>query len=389
MKPFRHGRQVVGFTLIEMLVVIAIIGILAALLLPATNNAKLRAKRTTCVNHLRQVGLGFHMFANDRDGKLPMQVSTRDGGTAELVNPTNQESADFISTYRHFLSLSNELVTPKILHCAMDTRTAAENFPSLRNTNVSYFVNLRAEHGRSMSILAGDRNLTNDLAGGPVLRLDANSYLRWTAELHRFKGNVLFGDGHVEEMNRPALMITTANADTVASLVVPTDGPPAVTPPPRAATPVPPVTTEGTSSPTSSQPTGQPPQIAPLSQATNTQSSSPKATPAQSVPTGGRTSSRSSDARALAESSVTSQTRTQQTIQVTNFIASNNVSVVVNSEELTMGSFDYKLVRLLQSAIKWWYLLLLILVLLFILYTFWREWSKRRQRPAMRRLMRD
>src|SRR5262245_35454440 len=111
MKPLRHFRQVVGFTLIEMLVVIAIITILAALLLPAVNTTKLRAKRVTCVNHLKQIGLGFQMFAHEHDGKLPMQVSTRDGGTEELISPTNQESADFTSAYRHLQTLSNELVT--------------------------------------------------------------------------------------------------------------------------------------------------------------------------------------------------------------------------------------------------------------------------------------
>src|SRR5215203_4901499 len=180
MKPLRHRRQVVGFTLIELLVVIAIIGILAALLLPAVNTTKVRAKRTTCVNHLRQIGLGFQLFAHDHDGKLPMEVPVRDGGTEELINPINQESADFTSAYRHLQTLSNELVTPKILLCARDTRLAAGDFLSLKNTNVSYFVNVRAENGKSTSILAGDRNLTSDGSGQSVLRLDANHYLRWT-----------------------------------------------------------------------------------------------------------------------------------------------------------------------------------------------------------------
>jgi prepilin-type N-terminal cleavage/methylation domain-containing protein len=56
-----------AFTLLEVLVVVAIIGILAALLLPALSRAKANAKRTTCLNNLMQIGQGVHMYAGDFD----------------------------------------------------------------------------------------------------------------------------------------------------------------------------------------------------------------------------------------------------------------------------------------------------------------------------------
>ncbi len=66
-----QSRRVAGFTLIELLVVIAIIAILAAMLLPALASVKDKAKRAACVNNMRQLGLGYTMYAGDNQENFP------------------------------------------------------------------------------------------------------------------------------------------------------------------------------------------------------------------------------------------------------------------------------------------------------------------------------
>ena len=208
MKPRISNRSTAALTLVEVLVVVFVLVVLAAIILPALSAAKRRGCHINCVNNVKQVGLGFRIWADDHQGKNPMEISTNNGGTIELA-----AKGDVVATFQ---IMSNELSTPRVLICPEDTNHIfATNFSgAFFAKNISYFIGIDASTNLPGAFLSGDANFES--RGIPVepglFTVWTNTPIAWDSTRHvnvaetRYWffskkygwGNIGLGDGSVQ-----------------------------------------------------------------------------------------------------------------------------------------------------------------------------------------------
>ena len=141
------SRAKKGFTLVELLVVIAIIGILIALLLPAVQAAREAARRTQCLNNLKQIGLACHNY-NDTLKKLPWNYDPMDGQIAPyswivgILPYCEQENLHAKVNFNLHATgsepwgnLSEDEFFPGTVNCSSDPNDARD---VIRNTNLTF-----------------------------------------------------------------------------------------------------------------------------------------------------------------------------------------------------------------------------------------------------------
>lgn len=182
-----------GFTLIETLIVMALITILAAMLFPVFAQAREKVRQTTCASNLRQIGNGVALYRMDYDEAFPFAVDPvwrcfpadykkdgidvfQSGTLAELLQP-----------YSH---------SHEIFHCPSDTGPVPACLPQKPTLFASQGISYYLDDTFTRYHLT-ESNLTN-----PANHYYAGDYQqKWhtfpEADYYQLRGNVLFVDGHV------------------------------------------------------------------------------------------------------------------------------------------------------------------------------------------------
>ncbi len=200
-----------AFTLIELLVVIAIIAILAAILFPVFARARENARRASCMSNLKQIALGFRMYSQDYDEKMPM-MSTNTSTTPVIPGDTQfnyysgggyywntwaSQIYPYIKSTQIFLCPSNPFTTTNPYVWYGSSYGLPSNAVNSSGALVSYFntttsISLAQFQQPSQSMLISEKGA----GGGPQYLLSGQYYAMWAA--HFDGGNVAFVDGHVK-----------------------------------------------------------------------------------------------------------------------------------------------------------------------------------------------
>ena len=195
---YPQPRRAFGFTLIEILVVISIIAILAAILFPAFARARENARRASCQSNLKQIGLGFTQYLQDYDERYPM-LDNHIKGWAQQLDPY--------------------LKSTQLFACPSDAGSDVSMSNNGGQIPASYAVNVRivkpeytdpkfetyssvALNAPSQKILAGENGSSDSGMGW----YDWYTADKWNEVAgngfkgHLGTGNFLFADGHVKAL---------------------------------------------------------------------------------------------------------------------------------------------------------------------------------------------
>lgn len=230
--PSRDQGAHYAFTLIELLVVIAIIALLAAILFPVFARARENARKSSCQNNLKQIGVGLSQYVQDYDEGMPAQqygfVNTQGQDVAFYANgTTNIGGTNSVTGNNWILNIQPYVKSWQLFACP--SASASSNYAPSGNSNSNYLANgvafidstnggLTARNISSIPatstliwVQEGSGRMRNALcrpwlsalgtsgANGTFSTWNANQAGYYRANYVHFEGgNLLFTDGHVK-----------------------------------------------------------------------------------------------------------------------------------------------------------------------------------------------
>jgi prepilin-type N-terminal cleavage/methylation domain-containing protein len=213
-----------GFTLAELLAVIATIAILAALLLPVLSKAKTKAQRTSCMSNLRQLGLAWVMYYQDNNGRLVESYPVNNPNAwvlGDMTVPGQANNPELIRQGKHYPFDRDT----HIYHCPTDkgVTVGGKTLATVRSYSMNSFMGARAQSVGPVPVSADrfiwffgkdsdmrrpselwvlldeDERSINDgfFVTDPTARLWVD-FPAISAHRHSYSYGLNFGDGHSE-----------------------------------------------------------------------------------------------------------------------------------------------------------------------------------------------
>lgn len=203
-----------GFTLLEILIVLGIIGVLAAMIFPAFNAVRRRGYQTACISNLKQLGAAVTLYQQDNDGLFP-----RGGDPTDIHTDAWHDAADgkFEAEVDQLAPLTfvlrPYLKSREVWHCPADigfdltdiSREPLNAQPSsFEAFGMSYYYRTELTLRRKVDLMGYDHKKPPVEYGPAEINVLADGHGSWHGEdeyrLRRY--NVLMGDGHVANMTR-------------------------------------------------------------------------------------------------------------------------------------------------------------------------------------------
>lgn len=158
MRQSNIARKVLAkaaFTSIDLLVVIAIISILAAILFPSFARARENARKASCMSNMKQIGLAVMQYSQDYDEKLPNFVRNNDVGGG-VVDPNNKFCSDY---YTWAEAVQPYVKSLQLFVCPSNTQTNSPNMGPQTNAviRMSYSAtNVNMDYWSDCAVVRGD-----------------------------------------------------------------------------------------------------------------------------------------------------------------------------------------------------------------------------------------